>query len=298
MTPSPTLSSCPTLARVPRSAARVIVALAAIACFAPAIVYAQESEGATPDEQPRYEPDQRGAEEEEPLYEPDQRGAQQQPPPYEPDQRGAEGDEEADAGATMQAMPASAELAGESSGSGIGVDLALWLGASVTALDAIGEGNLVRARQEGSFGAALGFSANLRIGQVAFGPRVSMILDPSFVLANLGIGAQYMILPEAFTPFVSASVGGTIVTALGDALPSQREVGIGGIGADVGGGVRWDVTRDLVVGAELSFGWHYLWRDAAPACTTECAEPEFDVRTTGESDALTLRLSLFAGYSF
>lgn len=267
--------------------------LFALAC-APAIAHAQEGEGEEPqaDGETPYEPDQRGEHEDpEPQYEPDQRG-----------EHGEEGESEQTSAPPEPTVDAggSAELASSEgrSASGIGVDLALWLGASVTALDAVGDGNLVRSTQEGSFGATLGFTASMRFGQVAIGPRVMMILDPSFVLANLGIGAQVMLLPDDLTPFVSAAIGGTIVTGLGDPLPSQGDVGIFGIGAELGGGVRWQASSDLVVGAELAAGWHHLWRDAVPACEGECSESELDLRTSGESDGLTLRLSLFAGYAF
>jgi hypothetical protein len=280
-------------------------ALVFASALAPSWALAQESE-AEGEGEPRYEPDQRGAEgdesggEGEPQYEPDQRGAQQPEPRYEPDQRGAT--EEDVTVATEQASyaPASAgdsEYA-TSGGSGMGVDLVLSLGGAISALDAAGQGNLVSASQEGSFGASLGFNAMFRIGRVAFGPRVSMILDPSFVLANLGIGAQVMLTEDAIAPYVSASIGGTIVTGLGDALPSQETAGIFGVGAELGGGVRWHATREVIVGAELGAGWHHLWRDAVPSCTTDCTGSELDLRTSGESDALTLRLSLYAGYSF
>lgn len=248
----------------------------------PGRALAQEESANPPIEEPQYEPDQRGALETEPPGE-----AQEEEAPLEQTRT--------EPGSVN--ISAQADSGYATSSSRFGFELALELGASLTALDSAGQSNLVRETQEGSVGAALGFRAAFRVGPAAIGPRVAMIIDPSFVLANLGIGVHVMLLPDAVAPFVSAALGATIVSALGDPLPAQQNAGIFGLGAELGGGVRWQSHVGLIMGAEVAAGWHHLWRDGA-ACASECSDGEFDVREPGESDALTLRLSLFAGYSF
>jgi hypothetical protein len=270
-----------TLGRVQWSA-RLALAALLFAALGPSLARAQEdtSDG-PPVDGPGYEPDQRG------VVEP------QQPPAVEPQSLERREQIAAEPGS------ADAEIAGEyaASGSRFGLELAIDLGAALTALDSAGQSNLVRSTQEGSVGAAIGVRAGFRIGPASFGPHIAMILDPSFILANLGIGVHVMLLPEEIAPFVSFALGATIVSNLGDALPAQEGTGIFGIGAELGGGVRWQSRDGLILGGEAAAGWHHLWRDGV-ACEGECTDGDFDVRDPGESDALTLRLSLFAGYAF
>src|SRR5690606_15923375 len=117
-----------------------------------------------------------------------------------------------------------------------GFELQLWLGGTVSTLDIAGDGNLVRADQHGAFGGAFGFGAGFRVGPVLIGPRVGLTLDPAFALANLALGAEVALLPGDIAPYVRASVGATLVTALERPLPDQEEAGILGVGVEVGAG--------------------------------------------------------------
>ena len=229
---------------------------------------------------------------------------------YEPDQRGeheVESESEApvvvDAAATRQSVETTAGVgAGQSYRSDFGFELALWLGGVVTDLDIVGGGNLVRATQRGSVGASFGFAAGMRFGPVIVGPRVGLTLDPSFLLADLGVGVEVLLMPEAMTDgitsYVRAAVGGSLVTDLSAPLPEQRDAGIAGTVAEVGIGARWTPWRGLVIGLELAGIWHHLWREPVEGCDIGCNDGSVDLLRAGESDALQLRLSLSAGWTF
>ena len=230
---------------------------------------------------------------------------------YEPDQRGEheeESESEApsvvvDAAATRQALETTAGVgASESYRSDFGFELALWLGGVVTDLDIVGGGNLVRATQRGSVGASFGFAAGMRFGPVIVGPRVGLTVDPSFLLADLGVGVEVLLMPEAMTDgitsYVRAAVGGSLVTDLSAPLPEQRDAGIAGTVAEVGIGARWTPWRGLVIGLELAGIWHHLWREPVEGCDIGCNDGSVDLLRAGESDALQLRLSLSAGWTF
>lgn len=222
---------------------------------------------------------------------------------YEPDQRG-EHDEreevEADAG---RAGP-SVELSGASVGgtytreSDLGFELSLWLGGALTALDVAGDGNLVRESQRGSFGSSFGFAAGMRFGPVIVGPRVGLTIDPSFLLADLGLGVDVLLMDGAIAPYVRAAGYGSLVTGLASPLPDQDHAGIAGAGAELGAGVRWRPWRGLVVALDAAGIWRHLFRDPLPACSANCADAPFDLTRPGESDALQLRLSLSVGWTF
>jgi hypothetical protein len=184
----------------------------------------------------------------------------------------------------------------------LGFELALWLGGVVTDLDIAGGGNLVRATQRGSVGASFGFAAGLRIGPVIVGPRVGLTIDPSFLLADLGVGVEVLLMPPGtsseVSSYVRAAVGGSLVTGLAAPLPEQRDAGVAGTVAEVAIGARWNPWRGLVIGLELAGLWHHLWREPVEACDVGCNDGTLDLLRAGESDALQLRLSLSAGWSF
>lgn len=226
---------------------------------------------------------------------------------YEPDQRGGheEPDDESEA-APVVLVDAGRTQATSGEGaayrSGFGFELGLWLGGVVTDLDIEGGGNLVRATQRGSVGASFGFAAGMRFGPVLVGPRVGLTIDPSFLLADLGVGVEVLLMPEAMTDgitsYVRAAVGGSLVTDLASPLPEQRDAGIAGTVAEVGIGARWTPWRGLVIGLELAGIWHHLWREPVEGCDIGCNDGSVDLLRAGESDALQLRLSLSAGWTF
>jgi hypothetical protein len=270
---------------------RAAIATACLWCaLAPSFAYAQEAEPAPAEETP--EAETQAAEEADP-YEPDQRGVEgeSETAPQAPPQERADSE-------TVELQSLAGSYVSSRAGSELGVDLALWLGASLTSLDVGESNNLVREAQEGSFGAAFAFSFAMRMGYVSIGPRVGFQWDPSFVLATIGLDATVRLTPDEIAPYIRASLSGLLLVGLEDSLPRQSQAGIGGIGAEIAGGVRWDVADRFMVGAELSGGWYHLWRGSDPACDAECTDGELDLRERGESDALTLRLSVFAGWWF
>ncbi len=222
---------------------------------------------------------------------------------YEPDQRGTldqpQSEPESDAGGEAESVEEISRTSGMAAyEAGLHLDISLSLGAALTTLDVMGDGNLVRSDQQGAIGGAIGLMAGVHIGPVLLGGRANFTLDPSFVLVNAGLEAQVMLMRGELVPFVRGSVGVSAVTALDGALASQRRADIWGVGTELGVGLRWYLLPRLFVGADLSGGWHHLFREGLPACTSECTEGTYDVRQSGESDALSLRISLMLGWTF
>lgn len=273
------------------------IALALVAIAVPELARAQEESDETTEteeaaetatEDGDYEPDQRGEHDEEEAT-----GGEG----YEPDQRGEHDEPQEELDAAVGVATAAYER-GEALDRGLGFDVQLWLGAGFLGIDAAGGDNLVRATQRSSISAALGLAAGLRLGPVIVGPRVGLSIDPTMLLANVALGADVLLLDGDIAPYVRASLGLTLAAPLGDQLPAQSEASILGVGLEVGVGARWRFYRGLYLGLELAGGWHHLWREALPSCTGECADADLDLRMPGESDALTLRLSLSVGWAF
>lgn len=304
MRPAATLSAVHRADATTSWARSSLIALA-LALLVPGMALAQDA----PDEQPEVEGGEIEAGEVE-GGEPD--ALARDGGEYEPDQRGehdepADESEEApvalDSAAIRQSVETTAGVGASGSyRSGFGFELGLWLGGVVTDLDIIGDGNLVRATQRGSVGASFGFAAGMRFGPVLVGPRVGLTIDPSFLLADLGVGVEVLLMPEAMTDgitsYVRAAVGGSLVTDLASPLPEQRDAGIAGTVAEVGIGARWTPWRGLVIGLELAGTWHHLWREPVEGCDIGCNDGSVDLLRAGESDALQLRLSLSAGWTF
>lgn len=287
---SPHARGWPTLAAV-RSPQRALVAswvvLALVASAAPARAQEEsEAEGAA-------ETNEADAAEGEATiegnYEPDQRGETDE---TEEEEQGTA----ADSVTTAESMPAS-PVYQSSSGRTFGLDLTLSLGGAVTALEAAG-GNVVSSAQADPVGGSLDLSAALRYRALSIGPRVALTLDPQFLLTNVAIGADWTLTNDAVAPYVRASVGLSVVDVLGGALPQQGAADILGVGVELGVGVRWSIDDGFFLGLELAGAWHHLWRAAVPTCTGSCTDGAFDLRRSGESDALQLRLSVTAGYRF
>lgn len=261
-------------------------------------------ETAAPDE-PGYEPDQRGGHEEEGLGTAD--GAAGGEPEYEPDQRGEH--DGGDAGTDEEEMAAEPTSVGETvlaadyaeadraGGRGYGVYTSFFVGAGLTGLDALWGDNLVTPAQQGSFGASLGIAIGLRIGPVSFGPRVSLTVDPSFVLGTVGVDVTADLTTDRLVPTLRLGLGYAFLAGVSDSLPSQRSVG--GLYTELGAGFRYDVGGPFRFGAELSGGWLALSRGEVPDCEDPCTDMgSFDLRRRGEGHGLTLRLHVFGGFDF
>lgn len=256
--------------------------LLALLALAPAVALAQEEE-----QQPEVVLESEGAEQ--PLavdggtYEPDQRGGHDQP------------EREVERQETTMLVDAGS-VRGDSLDD-FGFELALSLGGSLTSLDVTGDGNLVRASQRGSFGSSFGLAAGVRFGPVVLGPRAALTIDPSFLLADFGLGVDVILMGGELAPYVRAAAFGSIVAGLSTPLPQQEHAGIAGFGAELGAGVRWRPWRGLIVGLDVAGAWRHLYRDSI-ACTSSCTEESFDLGRAGESDALQLRISLSVGWAF
>lgn len=236
-----------------------------------------------------YEPDQRGEHDgPEPRPEPDEAA----PPPMAPD---SEDEARGDITTVSESMPGVARTAADGS-SFFGFDVQLWLGGGLTSVEAFENQNLVRPDQQGGFGANLGLSAGLRMGPITVGPRATLTVDPSFLLITVGADVRVILTSDAVAPTLRASLSGVFLTGLSDALPSQS--GAGGVHAELGAGVRWHFGGGFTFGAEVSGGYLHLDRQEEAGCTAPCTEGEFDLRRSGSSDGLTLRLNLSAGYRF
>jgi hypothetical protein len=272
-----------------------LVALVASGLVASGQAHAQELESDVPreeetttPEEPGYEPDQRGntGDPEDPEtqsqggtgYEPDQRGEHEPPP--SPDRMGATG----------------ASIALESySGSRRSprLEVELGLGLSLTRLQVGGE-NLVPAVSTGGAGAAIDLALGWRFDAARIGPRLALTVDPSFVLTHVALELDVELLDGPIAPFLRAAIGGSLVAPLFDHGGGT----IGGLGVDLAVGARWRLGRGFYLGAELGGAWHVLFRSAAPECVDRCTDGAFDARRAGQSHALQLRTTIFAGFAF
>lgn len=267
-----------------------------------------DGEDAATEGGPGYEPDQRGGHEEDGQGGDTSGGGEGtdttsdgDEPQYEPDQRGGhEGDEE------EASEPVSEMLAADSSAGGrgyadrdggLGFYTHFLLGGGLTGLDAIEGDNLVLPAQQGSFDVSFGLALGLRIGPISIGPRLTFTADPSFFLGALGLDVGADLTDDRLAPTLRVSLSYAFALSLSDPLPSQRSVG--GLWAEVGAGFRYTVEGPLYFGAELSGGWLALFRAADPACVDMCTDMgTFDLRRSGESHGLTLRLHLYGGFGF
>lgn len=297
---SPNARACRTLGAVQHRATIVLryaIALVLLASVLPGRARAQESETDAPPAD-AVENDEAAQAEENAVvggtYEPDQRGEHEEP--GEQEERGEENVELQSSEVTGDVATASAPAYGGSDE--LGFELRLWLGGAATSLDPVGDGNLVSSAQDGGIGGAVGFGGAVRFGSLRIGPRVGFTIDPSFVLTNIALGADYLLTSDEIVPYLRASVGMSIVDLLGDAPAQQSTADIFGIGVEVGAGARWYAYRGLFLGLELTGGWHHLWRAAVPDCTGGCTAGAFDLRRSGESNGLSLRLSIDVGWTF
>lgn len=236
-------------------------------------------------------------------YEPDQRGAQGGEGEYEPDQRGGHEEQEPSEGADSEMVRLSGTAAAEEAeyiggGRFIGFGAQLWLGASLIGHDAIDGANVLRPTQESSFGASFGVVGTLRLGPIAFGPRVGFTVEPGYTLAAFGFDVQAVLTSDRFAPFVRASLSYAFLAGVSDALPSQGEARVDGVLAEIGVGARFRIDGPFVIGAELSGGYLHLERGAVPACEAPCSDGAFDLATPGNANGLTLRLHVWTGVSF
>lgn len=260
---------------------------------------------AATDDEEGYEPDQRGVEEgggdaAEGSYESDQGGGEDTAggeTGYEPDQRGAAEEPLSAPGASQEMFAASDDSEGTSGGRrSIGLDLELWLGLGLTDLGAIDGDNLVRSTQQGGVGGSIGASLRLGIGQLSFGPRFTVSIDPSFVLGAIGLDVRAALMRGAFVPTVRLALSYAFLAGIGDAPPSQPSAA--GAWTELGIGFNWRIQGPWVLGADLAGGWLALFREGVVDCVDPCTESDFDVRRDGQSHGLTLRLHVFTGVSF
>jgi len=137
----------------------------------------------------------------------------------------------------------------------------------------------------------------LRIGPISLGPRVTFTADPSFVLGAIGLDVGAELTDERLVPTLRVSLSYAFALSLSDPLPSQSSVG--GLWTELGAGFRYYPGGPFHFGAELSGGWLALFRAADPACVDSCTDMgTFDLRRSGQSHGLTLRLHIYGGFGF
>ena len=249
-----------------------------------------------------YEPDQRGVEDGgDTQADPEEQTAGGES--YEPDQRGVNERLRIDAPAPMEQSDVEESIAegdyaaSADGGGGIGFDFYLWLGPSLTGIDALEGDNLLLPTQSSTFGGSFGLTLGARIGPLTVGPRLNLVVEPGFVLGAVGVDVIGRLMTGPITPTARVALSYAFAVPTADALPSQN--GPDGLLLELGLGVRASLGAGFFLGGELSAGYLALFRSEVPSCTAPWTDgAAFDLRRAGSAHGLTGRLHFFAGWGF